>query len=79
MKMAKAKEAEIPEDLHELSVTRKLGHTDMGDESDPFELGLSINASVVMKKDKDKLAQAKKPDEDYSSSFRNPNDDHFEV
>ena len=34
------------EDLNELSVTRKLGHTDMGDISDTLELGSALYKSV---------------------------------
>ena len=38
-------EANIPEDLNELSVTRKLGHTEIGDISDTFDLGSAVNKS----------------------------------
>lgn len=33
------------EDLHENSVTRKLGHTDIGDISDILEQGSALNKS----------------------------------
>ena len=39
-------EGNMPEDVHETSVTRKLGHTEMGDISDTLELGSAINKSV---------------------------------
>ena len=38
-------EANQPEDLHEISVTRKLGHTDIGDISDILEVGSALNKS----------------------------------
>jgi len=38
-------EANQPEDLHEISVTRKLGHTDIGDISDILEVGSAVNKS----------------------------------
>lgn len=34
------------EDVHETSVTRKLGHTDIGDISDTLELGSAVHKSV---------------------------------
>ena len=39
-------DANVIEDLNEFSVTRKLGHTDMGDISDTFEMGSALNKSV---------------------------------
>ena len=36
----------VTEDLNETSVTRKLGHTDMGDISDDFERGSAVNKSI---------------------------------
>ena len=41
-----ALEANIQEDMNEFSVTRKLGHTDMGDISDTLELGSAVNKSI---------------------------------
>jgi len=38
-------EANLPEDLNEISVTRKLGQTDIGDISDIFEIGSALNKS----------------------------------
>jgi len=35
----------VLEDVHETSVTRKLGHTDIGDISDTLELGSAVNKS----------------------------------
>ena len=36
----------VTEDLNELSVTRKLGHTDMGDISDTLEMGSALYKSI---------------------------------
>lgn len=45
--LSKQETAEHPvEDVHESSVTRKLGHTDIGDISDTLELGSSVYKST---------------------------------
>ena len=41
-----ANEANFQEDFNEFSVTRKLGHTDMGDISDSLEVGSAVNKSI---------------------------------
>ena len=41
-----AAEANVQEDLNEFSITRKLGHTDMGDISDTLEFGSAVNKSI---------------------------------
>lgn len=76
-----AAEGNAPEDVHETSITRKLGHTDMGDISDTLELGSALNKSVeenyVSRANinvQNSMIAIKREDFDESTEFQNRDD-----